>query len=296
MRVGLAQIIIKDDMDYNFRKIKDYLERAKGKNADLIVFPESCLTGYLGISLDSLEDIDLEKLHRYIKEVSNLAATNRIAVVIGQYLKRCGNWYNNLLFIGKDGTCKNSYDKSHLIDADCYHVTPGEPPVVFVEDQVRFSLGICHDIRYAEHTMWVGINGAQVHIHPFYGFRSPQECMKVQEIYNSMLATRAVENGLYILAPNAANYEQMVRSQVRNPQGYAVVISNTCGEELLVCDIDPALAGKGWINRRRSDLYRIEVIQKNRESFFDKGYWDHLYYMTNHNKTLLNYQAIENKE
>jgi len=292
MKVGVAQIVIKDDMDYNFGKVMEYIERAKGQGVQLIVFPESCLTGYLGISLDSLEKIDLAKLNEYINKIRMTAAKNRIAVVIGQYLKRCGNWYNNLIFIGKDGECKNSYDKNHLVDADCYHVTPGEPPVVFEEDGVRFSLGICHDIRYAEHAMWVGINGAQVHIHPFYGFRSESDCARVQEIYNSMLATRAVENGLYILSPNAANKEQMVRSQIRNPQGYAEVMSSGYKEELLVCDIDPGRAAQGWIRRRRSDLYRFEVNEKNRESFFDRGYWEHLYYMTKHDKYLLDYRDI----
>ena len=293
MKVAVCQIVIKDDLNFNFNQMKKFILNASAKEADLVVFPESCLTGYLGISLSSLESLDLDLIHIYLNELSAMAKSQHIAIVTGQYLKRCGNWYNNVIFIGKDGLCKNSYDKCHLIDKDCYYVKPGEPPEVFNVENVNFMLGVCHDIRYAEHAMWGAIQGAQVYINPFYGFRVPEASKKTQEIYNSMLATRAVENGLYILGPNAANNEQMVRSQIRNPQGYAEIMSDTVDEDLLICDINPELAGHGWIKRRRSDLYTFQKTSNCRQSFFDKGYWQKEGYMINHDNNLLNYECVK---
>lgn len=293
MRVAVNQMLITANIQDNFNKMMKFIEAANKNKCDLTVFPESCLTGYLGISLRSLNDLDIREIIVYLDKISKSAAEYGIAIVTGQYLKRCGNWYNNLICFDKTGKAVCSYDKAHLIDDDCYHITPGEAPSIFQLDNANFMLGVCHDIRYAEHAMWGAINGAKIYINPFYGFRNPSCSDKTQEIYNAMLATRAVENGMYIIAPNAANNEQMVRSQIRSPEGYSLAICDSYNEHILYCDINPDLAGKGWVLRRRSDLYSISVTTPNRESYFAKAYWQKQYYNINHNDSILNSDNIE---
>jgi predicted amidohydrolase len=42
-----------------------------------------------------------------------------------EYVRRCERWYNNAVYLDNDGTLALSYDKTHLVDADCYYVEPG---------------------------------------------------------------------------------------------------------------------------------------------------------------------------
>ena len=153
MRVALCQIVITDSIKNNYMKMMYCTRYAKRNGCDLIIFPESCLTGYLGISLSSLEQIGMRGVFKYLDKLSILARNERISIVSGQYMMRCGKWYNNVIFFGKDGECKGSYDKEHLIDDDCYYITPGNGSPLFSYDNVKYILGICHDIRYAEHAM-----------------------------------------------------------------------------------------------------------------------------------------------
>src|SRR5258705_2104609 len=47
MRLALAQInSVVGDVDVNAAKVVDWMERARGENADLVLFPELVVTGY----------------------------------------------------------------------------------------------------------------------------------------------------------------------------------------------------------------------------------------------------------
>lgn len=296
MKVAICQMIVVSSLEQNFNRMKKFVECAASKKCDLVVFPESCLTGYLGMSIKNLEDINIDELDKYLCEISNLAKDNNISIVSGQYLKRCGKWFNNVIFWGKDGRFKGSYDKSHLIDADCYHVTAGEAPIVFEYEGVKYVLGVCHDIRYPEHAMYGAINGAQIYINPFYGFRGLDTYKDVQKVYNSTLVSRAVENGMFIISPNAANNEQMVRSQVVSPRGDVIIMAPDKNEEIFICDIDPSIAGNGWVKRRRSDLYEFKCNLPQRLNYFEKSYWQKEYYNINHDSRLVNLSDVKEKE
>lgn len=161
MNIALFQMIVEKDIEDNFNKICKVIEYKLKKNTDIFVLPETALTGYLGFSLERLEKLSSPKIFEYLNIISKLAEKKHIAIVIGQYMKRCGKWYNNLLFFGDDGKCLNSYDKSHLVDYDCFEVCAGNQPKVFEYKGVKMMLGICHDIRYPEHAMVGGDQGQE---------------------------------------------------------------------------------------------------------------------------------------
>lgn len=284
--------MVKNDIEYNYAKILEYMKHASDNNVDIVAFPESVLTGYLGCTLFNLESLDLRNIMKKLDEIARLAKKYNMAVVTSQYIKRCGKWFNNAVFFGKNGKCYSSYDKNHLTGDDIFHVCPGSKPHVFNHMDCNFSLGICHDIRYPEVARIAAIEGTQVHIHPFYGVRHESAAKKVQRIYHSTLICRAVENGIFIVAPNVANNEQMLRSQIVSPTGEYIVISESWKEDCLIADIDYKLAGNGWVKRRRNDAYEITSKKSlNDISFFERGFWQDEYYMNKqHNETAINYE------
>ena len=97
--------------------------------------------------------------------------------------------------------------------------------------------------------------------------------------YDSMIKTRSIENGIYIISPNISNNEQMVRSQICSPSGEIIVKATNFNEQLLYATIDPDLAGYGWV-----------------KSFFQNAYWQKDYYNSNHERLSLNIDKVKRME
>lgn len=286
MRLALAQMSVVDDLRTNLETILKLVKAASTRGADIALFPECALTGYLGISRSSLAELEPLEVHVALERVGSAAAEHGVAVVMGQYFKRCGAWFNNAVFFDRSGKLRTSYDKCHLVDEDCYHVAPGlaRPEVVDFEG-TRVSLGICHDLRYPEHVRCAAMQGSQVHLHCFYGIRHVRD-LRDQEVYDAHLCTRASENGLFLAATNASAHEQMVRSQVRNPEGRLVLRAESWSDELMLCDIDPSTAREGWVSRRRDDLYPLGSSPAP-ATYFERGVWQTQPYMIRHDRNLL---------
>jgi predicted amidohydrolase len=279
MRIAIAQIPVTDTLESNLAVVLRTLEDAADRKADVVLFPETALTGYLGFDRTTLVDLAPVRVHQAIWDIQAACKRLAIACVVGQYFKRCGNWYNNAVAIGKQGELLGSYDKCQLVDSDCYEVAPGDAAAIFMLDGVRCSMAVCHDIRYPEILRQYGAAGVQVHFHLFYGLRERGEsARKYQEQYDAHLITRAVENGFFLIGANVAKEEQMVRSQIRDPEGACVVIGESWQPQLLIAEIDERRGGDGWAAKRRDDLF-ASFAQQRPKSYFERGVWDHKDYM-----------------
>ena len=286
MRIALAQIKLTSSLERNATEVLETLDLAQRSGVDIVLFPECVLTGYLGFERMALDDLDPAMVHDAIIRIQQQCAQRSIGAVIGQYFKRCGRWYNNAVAIGRHGELLASYDTLQLVDRDCYEVAPGDHPAVFDFDGARCSMAICHDIRYPEVLRQYGNAGVQVHFHLFYGGRSPgAQAEHYHAQYDSHLVTRAVENGFFLIATNAAMNEQMVRSQARDREGRRLRVAEGPGVELLVVDVDPVEGGDGWGAKRRNDLFP-DAPSHTPRSYFERGVWEHKGYMIRHDKNL----------
>ena len=116
MKIALAQMYVRSgNCEENFLRLKGMVEKAKNENADIIVFPELCISGaYVG---DKLYDHDFcsyaNSYNEKIKELSD-----NIGIVYGNI------YYSNVL--GKDGR----FIKYNSI--------------FFVKDHEYVDHGICH--------------------------------------------------------------------------------------------------------------------------------------------------------
>jgi len=77
MKIALAQISPKlGDIDQNFRMHNEYIQKAKKKKVDLLIFPELSLTGYTlkdmveEVALDPQSDPLFKKLKDFSREIS----------------------------------------------------------------------------------------------------------------------------------------------------------------------------------------------------------------------------------
>src|SRR5882757_9330131 len=95
MIVAIAQMSVLPSMSRNLDEILSVVRAASEQRADVVVFPETALTGYLGFSQTRLDDLAPMAVQDALTRLRAECRLRGIAVVVGQYFKRCGRWYNN---------------------------------------------------------------------------------------------------------------------------------------------------------------------------------------------------------
>ena len=136
MNIAIAQInTIPGDLEGNTVKIIDYIDRAKKKGAELVVFPELAITGYPPKDLllkPSFIKKNLEKLALIARHADT------IAVIVGYVHEEKGKLYNSAAFLF-EGKVKGMQHKINLPNYDVFdekrYFTPGDKPKVFKFDK-----------------------------------------------------------------------------------------------------------------------------------------------------------------
>ncbi|KAI9302963.1 carbon-nitrogen hydrolase [Cunninghamella echinulata] len=154
VRIAAVQLYTElNDINYNWKKIEEYLERAHQKQVELIVFPEY----FLGDPKVMIED----PLPRLIE----LAKKYQIDIVTGSYeIKKDDKKYNCTNYIDKDGQVLLHYRKVHLWHPERPDYTPGDQ-FYTVQTRFGFTVGvcICWDIGFSDGFIEMVLNqGAQL--------------------------------------------------------------------------------------------------------------------------------------
>lgn len=148
LRVVIAQLdFLVGDIPGNARDIIDAVRSAERQHqADLVVFPELCLTGYPPEDLLLRASLDL-RVEEALDEI--LAAELEAAMVIGVPVRDKGLLYNAAMLI-EGGQIRGTYHKQLLpnyqvFDEKRYFAEGSEACVVDVKD-VPVGLTVCEDI------------------------------------------------------------------------------------------------------------------------------------------------------
>ena len=238
-RLALAQInSTVGDLQGNTAKILEYLERARGVQADMVAFPELAITGYppedLLFKPSFLED-NVAAMEQIV------AASRGIAVVVGY--TQSGEGIANAAALGYDGKLIDVYQKMYLpnygvFDEDRYF-RPGTVCPVYIVNGVAVGLGICEDIWYPEGPIVAQREaGAQLIVNinasPFHAGKAAER--------EKMIADRAVDNGLFVAYVNSVGgQDELVfdgASMVHDPGGKLVARGPAFEEALIILDLD----------------------------------------------------------
>ncbi len=151
MKIALAQInTIIGDFEYNTRKMLEYIEQARGQNADLIIFPELATTGYP--PRDFLEFSDfIEQAENSIERLKK--ASKHIAIVVGtpsiNPVVEGKDLYNSVVFLhgGKEiyrqhKTLLPTYD---IFDEARYFEEASQWNIVSFKGK-KIALTVCEDL------------------------------------------------------------------------------------------------------------------------------------------------------
>lgn len=250
-------------------------EAAKDK-ARLICFPEFQMAY-------SPPEQKPEALHKiaekingnFVSTLSYSAKQNKINIIATIYEISNTNKQNHKVFdtaiiINDLGKLKSVYRKVHLYDALGFKESKKLVAGSIIERPTRTSVGnlgllICYDMRFPEISRILTVNGASILASPsawVAGF------MK-QEHWEIMVKARAIENGVYIIAPNQVGNIYCGRSMVIDPFGSTMVdMGNREGIEIIDIDcsrIDTIRRTLPLLMNRRTDVYKnyIDVFRSD---------------------------------
>jgi len=259
MRVGFAQFEpVFGDKERNVRTILKLLKERIGQEADLMVLPELCNTGYVFRSKKEVETLSENVPEgKTTKELIEFAEDSGLHIVAGLCEKENGKHFNSAVLVGPEGFIAK-YRKAHLFNEETLWFCKGDTPFqVYSISEARIGMMICFDWFFPEAIRILALKNAQIICHP---------SNLVLPYSQKALLGAAVQNKVFIITANRIGTERGFRftgmSQIIDPNMEILARSGRDKEEVKTVEIDPRTADSKRINKyndlwldRRVDLY-----------------------------------------
>ncbi|MDD5474977.1 MAG: acyltransferase [Syntrophales bacterium] len=260
MKIGYVQYDpIFGAIDRNIEKVIALMEPLE---ADLLVLPELCMTGYLITSREEALALAEEVPGGKTTNALCRAARDKDCFIVAGLAERDGeNIYNSAVLVGPEGFIA-CYRKIHLFFEEKLWFTPGDGGFQVHDLPIgKIGIMICFDWFFPESMRALALKGAQVVCHPA-NLVLPfcQDAMKTRCLENRVFAVTANRTGCEERGGKLLSYTGL--SQITGPGGDIV---HRCGgaEEIAVAaDVDVERALIKSINEyndlfsdRRTEFY-----------------------------------------
>ncbi len=292
------------DKAANFAKIEAFVARAAAQGAQLVVFPEGCVSGYWFVR--NLAPAQLAALAEPIPagpatlRLLELARRHRVSVGAGWFeTGPDGTFYNSYVVALPDGTW-HRHRKLHAFEHDL--MRSGDRYTVFdLPGGWRAGILICYDCNLVENARATALLGAEVLIAPHQTgavrSRNPHLMGLIERrVWDNRhrdpeairreftgdkgrgwllrwLPSRAHDNGLFLVFSNGVGVDddevRTGNAMILDP--YGRILAETCAAEdtLVLADLDPTLLGQAtgrlWIQARRPELYSVLATRTGAE-------------------------------
>ncbi|SNY57807.1 carbon-nitrogen hydrolase family protein [Paractinoplanes atraurantiacus] len=197
---------------------------ADAAGADLLLFPEGFLQGYLvtdehvrrhALALDSAAFADILQRLTPVRPV----------LVLGM-LERNGERFHNTAAVIHCGRLLGAYRKTQLVPGEAVF-TPGDDYPVFDLAGVRFGINICYDTRFPFAAAAVAAQGARVLLVLSQNMMPRGKAEHWKDLHNAIRADRARETGMWVVSADVTGERDAGRvgwgpTGVINPDGELV--------------------------------------------------------------------------
>ncbi|MEM1537069.1 MAG: carbon-nitrogen hydrolase family protein [Candidatus Bathyarchaeia archaeon] len=240
---ALAQISCqRGNKQANIQKIEEYVAKAKQKGADLVIFPELSLTGY--IIRDELFELAEKIPGPSIKAIEKIARKHETHIVFGMPElsgKTQATIYNTAILVGPEGYI-GKYRKMHLPTHSVFeekrYFRPGYQAEVFETDIGKIGLIICYDIFFPEVCRLTRLEGAQMIV-----CISASPAVR-KAFFETLTVARAIENTAFLAYVNLVGVEDGLQfwggSRLIAPNGKIIAKAKYDEEDLVVGEVDYA--------------------------------------------------------
>ncbi len=282
------------DKVYNLERVRHFVEEAKARGVELIVFPEMCITGYWHVRKLSSEAF--AALAEPVPDGPSSREVRRLALVHGMTIGA------GLVERGTDGKLYNSYLVAMPDDTWAVHrklhvfehadICAGDRYTVFdTPHGCRVGVLICYDNNIVENARATALLGAEILLAPhqtggcdsvspkgmkpvdraIWERRAEDPAAAEAELCGPKgrgwlmrwLPSRAHDNGMFLLFSNGVGVDddeiRTGNAMVLDPYGEIIAESRALGDDMVVADLDASLlpqsSGQRWMRARRPELY-----------------------------------------
>lgn len=268
-RIAVVQMKSDTDKNKNLAQSRDYIKEAHYKKAQIVCFPEF----QMGFSPLDQKPIELSGIAEtvvtgnFVRSLGQCAKENGIEIISTIYEKaRTKNKvFDSALAIRRDGVVMARYRKIHLYNALGFRESDKflagnniEKPFQFAT--AKIGLMICYDIRFPEMSRILSVQGAEFLVIPSAWVHG---IMK-EEHWQTFLKARAIENGVYVIAPDQIGNIYSGRSMIVDPFGTVLLdMGNKEGMEVVELDKSDIMKVRGklpLLKNRRTDVYKKNLF------------------------------------
>lgn len=241
IKVALAQISSKrENKKANLQKIEEFTLKAKKQGANLVVFPELSLTGY--VLHDQVYELAEEIPGPSIKRVEDLAKRTGMHVVFGMpelSEKTKATIFNTAVMVGPKGFIgkyRKRYLPTHSVFEEKRYFRQGYQTAAFKTSIGNIGLLICYDIFFPEICRLTRLKGAELIV-----CISASPAVR-REYFEILTAARALENTAFLAYVNLSGVEDGLQfwggSRLVGPTGDLLVKAKYDKQDFVVCEID----------------------------------------------------------
>ena len=243
--LATCQFCIHRQPERNLESVIRQINLAKAKGAHLVHFSEACLSGYLGVEIRSLREVDWDRVTAAMREVMAVAKQCRLWVVMGCNHRLTGKHkpHNSLYVIDHRGELVNRYDKMFCTgrnkkEGDLRYYSPGESLVTFAVRGVKCGLLICHDFRYPELFREYKRRGVELVLVSFHNASMKREQFNKYIIYVPATIQAAAASNYFTVSANNGTQKYAWPSFVVNAEGVVISRARAHRAEVLVNTVD----------------------------------------------------------
>jgi predicted amidohydrolase len=240
VRAAAVQLNSNGDKDRNLATAERLVRAAADDGAEFVALPEkwNLLGGgeELVAGAESLDGPSLTAARGWARELG----IHLLAGSISERGEEGEKASNTSVLIDPRGEDVAVYRKIHMFDVDAGGVSyreseferPGAEPVVAQVGELTAGLTVCYDLRFPELFRILALRGARLIAVP-----SAFTLATGRDHWEVLLRARAIENQLFVLAPNQVgeappHYSSFGRSLIADPWG--VVLATAPDEECFV--------------------------------------------------------------
>ncbi len=265
IKLALAQISSKrENKEANLQKIEALTFKAKEQGADLAIFPEMSLTGY--VIRDQFYELAETIPGPTVERVEALAKKTGMHVIFGMpelSEKTRATVFNTAVFVGPEGLIgkyRKMYLPTHSVFEEKRYFRPGYQTAAFQTDLGNIGLCICYDLFFPEVPRLIRLKGAQLIV-----CISASPAVR-RSYFEILTCARALENTAYLAYVNLAGVEDGLQfwggSRLVSPAGDVLAKAKYDEEDFVTCEVD-------YSDLRTAETF-IPTLKDLRPELFDK--------------------------
>ena len=258
-----------NDKAKNLERMMHYIDEAAKKGATLVAFPEV-------VNILSEEAVYAEPIPGPTTDILVQKAKEYGIWIHGGSLSEVNpngeRTYNTSVLIRPDGEIVAKYRKLHNFDMilpdgssvrESDKKEPGDEIVTVQTELGGMGFAICYDLRFPEMFRIMRLKGAEI-IVLSANFTMPTG----KDHWEPLLRARAIENGVYIIAPNQIGEKEKFtaygNSMIIDPWGTVIARASDCSgiifAEIDLDYLERVRQKNPAVNNCRMDVYQISEL------------------------------------